>query len=178
MRRRRKLIAILALSSSACTADVFAPAPDGGGIDAATDGATKDGAAVDGGVDAPMGPRISCGTSTCKVVETCCVYTNLGSAQYECHVSCPQPQGGDQLSALACAGMADCHPGQVCCIQRSGSQNASVCSAAPCTGNQVQLCDPSTQDAGCPANAACSSKNINDWALPGTFGTCGGLAVP
>jgi hypothetical protein len=178
MRRRRELIALLALAAVACSGDHFPSAPDGGVADAASDGAATDGAvATDAGADTAVAPRTPCGPSTCKLAETCCVYTNLSKAQYECHNACAQPQNGDQLSALKCSGTADCLSGQVCCIQQTGSQNVSACSATPCTGNQVQLCDPSAQDAGC-LNATCSSNNINDWKLPGTFGTCGGVAVP
>ena len=182
MRRRRELIAsaIFALGTAACSGDKFATAPvDGGASDAASDGGTADGArSPDAAADAAVGPRVSCGSSTCKLTDTCCVYANVSTAQYACHTVCPLPQNGDQLSALKCSSTDDCLSGEVCCIQRTGSQNASVCSATPCTGNQVQLCAPSAQDPGCPASAPCSSNNINDWKLPGTFGTCGGQTVP
>ena len=182
MRRRRELIAsaIFALASAACSADTFATAArDGGASDAASDGAAIDGATVaDGPSAAATGPRVSCGSSTCKLVDTCCVYANLNTAQYACHAVCPQPQNGDQLSALKCSSTADCLSGEVCCVQRLGSQNVSACSAMPCASSDVQLCDPSAQTTGCQANAPCSSNNVSDWKLPGTFGTCGGLPVP
>lgn len=171
MRRRRELIAVLALASAACTADVFTPqAADGGASDAASDGTAADGAAA--------GPRVSCGPSTCKLVETCCVYVSTNNTQYDCRAVCPQPQNSDQLSALKCSTTADCASGQVCCVQRAGAQNVSVCSATGCTSSQAQLCDPLAPASGCPSGASCSSNNIGDWRLPGAFGTCGGVPVP
>ena len=182
MRWHRQLIALFALSPAACSGDRFPLSADAGvGVDA-SDAATVDGAgASEGGVggDAALGPHVSCGPSTCKLSETCCVYVNLSGAQYDCRSACPAAQGADQLSALKCSGTADCGSGRVCCVERSNPQNVSVCSATPCGSNQVQLCDPSTQAAsGCPVNAPCSGSNINDWKLPGTFGTCGGVGVP
>ncbi len=173
------IVAMFGSLSAACSGDSFASTdaatPQDSGASDATDGSSVDGGVAD---DAGL-PRLGCGTSTCKLGETCCLYTSSGSGpQYECHFNCPAPQGGAQLSELRCNGAADCNLGQVCCIHRNGGMNQSSCSLTPCTGNDVQLCDPSAQDPGCPPSASCSSNNIADWNLPDTFGTCGGRQVP
>ena len=137
--------------------------------------------ATDAGADAPAeAAPLSCGSSVCESFETCCIYTSSsgGQPEYQCAGSCPQPQNGNQLSSMGCTSSAEC-PGQVCCMQRVSGGNVSQCAAQCNVGSgQVQLCDPSAGDAGCPTAEPCSTNNIADWGLPSGFGTCGGVGVP
>ncbi len=143
-----------------CTADTFVGGD--GGTDAAAEAA------------APL----VCGASTCKPVDTCCIYTTNGSAVYQCQLACTPAQNGAQLSALSCTSSADCG-GQACCIRRSSGGNVSTCeTACSASKNEVQLCDPTALDTGCPASTPCSSNNVADWGLPSAFGTCGGQGPP
>jgi hypothetical protein len=149
-------LAAVAAGLFACTADTFV------GSDAGGDAAIQPG---------PLG----CGSSTCQSFEACCVYDLSGaSPQYECHATCPAPQGGAQLSVLACTSTADC-PGGVCCIHRTNGQSVSACETqCNAANNEAQLCDPQATSSGCPSDLQCSTSSASDWGLPSTFGTCGG----
>ncbi|HSQ68258.1 MAG TPA: hypothetical protein VLM85_33845 [Polyangiaceae bacterium] len=165
MRRRRKLAgaALIAFAASlgGCTADTFA------GADAGGDAGGSD--AADGG-----------GGCTCTAPDLCCVYSSSQGTTYTCAASCTPSTSGQDLSALACTSTADCGGASaVCCIWRSNNVNQSAClPQCDSTLNQVQLCDPSSGSAGCPATEPCSTNNIADWRLPQSFGTCGGVGVP
>jgi len=179
--------------AGACAADTFVGADasvDAGGADASasdansgdTTGQPSEGGSADGGATtdaAPLeaGPD-SC--ATCTAPDLCCVYSTSQSATYACAVACSPPTGGEQLSELGCTNTADCaDAGDVCCIWRSSGVNQSACLGVCSVAlNQVQLCDPSSGDAGCPSADPCSTNNIQDWNLPPTFATCGGLTVP
>ncbi len=139
---------------AACAADTFVTG-DGG----------------DAGSDAPSGP--TCGSTQCQTTDTCCV-SSVGS--FTCLATCPAQQSGNAVAALQCTSSADCANG-VCCMQQTNGNTTSAC-APQCDTNQVQLCDPASADAGCPATEPCSSSNIADWKLPQSFGTCGGVTVP
>ena len=144
-----------------------------------TDATPDPAMASDAGADASTGDAsgspgvLRCGPTSCAANDTCCVYVGTAS-HYECRSACPPPPNGEHLSALKCAGAADCSLGMSCCIEQVGNDNQSACALA-CTPNQAQLCDPLAAMSGCAATAACSNKNIADWNLPGTYATCGGV---
>lgn len=150
----------------------------------ATRPADDAGVTADGGIDPPgAGPggdtgSISCGATTCLLAsETCCITEPAGAGDraYACVLgsTCPAPNGGDVV-ALKCTGAANCAAGTVCCVDQNNDDTTSTCKAT-CGGNEAQLCDPKAGDAGgCPSSDPCSNKDINDWNLPNTFGTCGG----
>ena len=164
--------------------DTGVPGPDGSpGPGPGKDGSVQggDGAVTrsDGGKPVPTG---ACGGLSCATADACCVYTpgaDGGAADYACALqsACPAAGSGQKRADLACTSTADCAP-VVCCIQRLANGDDQSRCMATCMGNDVQFCDPSAADAGCPANAPCSTSNISDWNLPPTFGTCGGVMVP
>lgn len=131
----------------------------------------SDGAAADSGTDAAPGPI--CGQQPCASGDTCCVASGDAGAQYACASSCPTQQN---VAALSCTQTSDC-PNGVCCMHQFNNVTSSQCEAQ-CGSSEVQLCDPSAPDPGCPAAQPCSTSNIQDWKLPQSFGTCGGLGVP
>lgn len=139
MSRARLLRFLLAGCAMGCGTDTFSLADAG--------------SAPDAGRDTSTAPGMTCGTSVCGPLQTCCVTLyggGPGAAQYRCEVACATDAGG-AVSALRCTSTADCAPAGVCCIQHTN--NVSVASCAPqCDPqlNEVQLCDPSASDAGCP----------------------------
>ena len=160
------------------------PGVDGGagGQDGSTTGTVDASVFAEGGSPSDAGPggttaAIACGNASCALpASACCVYTSQNPPPpftYVCSPQCPQAPGSDGLAQLKCSGAANCPSTQVCCVSRTNTGSASECKAA-CTGNDAQLCDPRSAQAGCPANAPCSSDKIGDWRLPPTFGTCGG----
>ncbi len=143
----------------ACTADTFV---------------NGDASSTDAGSDAPTGP--SCGPSQCGVGESCCAAQSNDGGTFQCMHLCPQQLGGNAAASLACTSAADC-PNAVCCMHQSNGVTVSACESQ-CGTSEVQLCNPAAPDPGCPSNEPCSSSNIQDWKLPQSFGTCGGLGVP
>lgn len=162
---------------------------DGGG---SGDGGARgpDGSVVaDGGAGPDSGKpggdtaQLACGSTSCNIPgESCCVdrVSNV-VFQYTCvaGASCPVVGGGgggggDPGTALKCSAAANCPAGTKCCIQQNGGVTSSSCKAT-CGGNEAQLCDPGAATTGCSAAAPCSSNNIKDWGLPGSFATCGGV---
>lgn len=189
MRRHRELIAVaLAPLLAACGTDTFtsadASADGGGGGGDATSDAALDATSADAadGSPVPVQP-VACGQKTCASGDTCCVYTTTAgdggfAVATSCQTQCPAPSGSQHLAELACTSTADCGS-NVCCIHRQNGVDVSACEPACLSNNnEVQLCDPQAGDAGCPSSEPCSTNNIADWALPPSFGTCGGQSVP
>ena len=176
---------------------------DGGGAGneaATTDGATDAGdlgdtsSSTDGGAGEDAGPggnttQIACGTATCSLAtEICCVYQNANAGNpgsgpsfaFSCATgtTCPAPPPAfDPATPMTCSSAANCTSGNVCCITSDGPSNNIASSCKPsCTATKpaiaATLCDPGAPPiAGC----ACSAKNIDSWALPNGYGTCGGV---
>ena len=143
-----------------------------------TDASSSDASSSDASSsDASAGDAAS--PCSCGPGQTCCLYTSGGGSvqQQACATTCSPPDGGN-LSSLACTG-SDCPNAEVCCIWRNGNDNVSQCKAA-CSNqnNEVQMCNASLADAGCPLSQPCSSNNITDWNLTPPLATCGGQGVP
>ena len=175
---------------------------DGGAGDgSSTDGTTpgNDGAIAtdgsgattqDGGTPSDAGPggsltSLTCGTTSCAIPsDRCCVYPAPNPPpdfSYLCATGsgCPDAGGrGNAPTELTCSGAANCGVGTVCCIVDTNGLISSACRAAcnPTGGNAAQLCDPAVTPTGCSADAGtCSNKNIGDWGLTTSYGTCGGI---
>jgi hypothetical protein len=149
------------------------------------------GTGAGGAAGAPGGSTsaLSCGTASCVIPgESCCLTEAGGTFSFACVVgsSCPAAAtdagaGGNgngqngNTATLQCTSAANCAAGTVCCVSSPNNGATSECKTT-CTGDVAQLCDPSASAAttGCAAAQPCSSKNIGDWGLPPTFGTCGG----
>jgi hypothetical protein len=163
------------------------------GTDAATGTDASDAATAqqeagggDGGIstnDSGTGPGgsttiLTCGSTTCAIpTQNCCVERiGGGKTAFGCAATCPSIDAGADTAALKCSGQANCAAGTVCCVSQAGANGATSQCQATCTANQAQLCDPKAVPTGCGGDAgnACSNQNIGDWALPQTFGTCGG----
>jgi hypothetical protein len=176
---------------------------DGGAGEGSADGAiandgalstgdsSADGSTQDGGAPADAGPggnltSLPCGAATCAIpLDRCCVYPVPNPPpdfSYLCATGggCPDAGGGaNKPTELTCSGAANCPAGTVCCVVDMNNLVSSACRAAcnPGGGNDAQLCDPAASPTGCAADAGrCSNKNIGDWGLANSFGTCGGVA--
>jgi hypothetical protein len=131
--------------------------------------------------DGAVGPggnttTFPCGSQSCSIAtQICCVAQNGRGAVCVSGSDCAAADAGQpgDLAGLKCTGAANCAQGTVCCIDPSGN---SAC-AASCDQNGAQLCDPAAANPGCGDAGACSSRNIGDWGLPRTFGTCGGIGM-
>lgn len=149
------------------------------------DGGT--GAGAEAGAPGGSATALSCGTASCVIPsESCCLTEAGGTFSFSCVVgsSCPGAasdaggngtgQNGD-TATLKCTSAANCAGGTVCCVSAVNSGVTSECKTS-CGGggDTAQLCDPASATPGCPAAEPCSSKDIGDWGLPPTFGTCGG----
>lgn len=184
------------------TPDTSTPDAAGDGGDAGRDGAADADAATDAQLNADSGNTVtdagpggdgavlSCGTAQCQLpAETCCIYADLSPPPpfyVACSngASCPLlvDAGFDAAPpvALQCESQANCQGALACCITSTndGGSISAHC-ANSCNGGQSNalLCDPTAADAGCPADAGCSTVNIGTWRLPAGFGTCGGKAL-
>jgi hypothetical protein len=145
---------------------LLAPPGSEGGV-----GATEGGVgATEGGVvatDGGGGSTLACGPFTCKLPgEQCCV---SATPTYSCMGKCPPND-----TALKCASAANCGGGEVCCVSQNPLQSACM---KACGNGDAMLCDPAATPAAnrCANSAPCSTKNIGDWGLPSTYGTCGGV---
>jgi hypothetical protein len=128
------------------------------------------------------GAVLTCGSAECHLpVETCCVYDEPQNQFFvACSngAQCPTLDAGLAV-ALSCESQANCNGANaICCISSTsdGGKIAAHCTAS-CQGGQSNaiLCDPTTADAGCAADAGCSTANIGSWGLPAGFATCGGV---
>jgi hypothetical protein len=157
-----------------------------GGNTGATEVGGASGQAPDAGPTPAPGGTIStipCGNTQCAIPgETCCILDNNGAVCIIAGTNCAAVVGGanqGEGAGLKCSGAANCAPGTVCCLSQDPITGAtvSVCAAA-CAAGDPQLCDPAALVTGCAGDAGvCSSNNIDDWGLPATFGTCGGVGM-
>ena len=166
---------------------------DGGGTDGASDAPVDSQLNPDtGNTLGDAGPGgdgavLSCGSAQCALpAETCCIYEDLNPPP-PFYVACANGaacplllDAGFDASppvALQCESQANCQGALTCCITSTmdGGSISAHCSNS-CNGGESNalLCDPTAADAGCPADAGCSTSNIGTWRLPAGFGTCGG----
>jgi hypothetical protein len=110
--------------------------------------------------------------ATCTTrAQTCCVSENNGQIVTSCESSltCPDPSG----TALHCESAADCPGPSVCCLATQNSRAVSECRQT-CGGGDVQLCDPTAPDPGCPLGRQCQPPNGGAPPLPNGVDICGG----
>lgn len=159
----------------------------------ANDGARGAPGAVvaDGGTGAEAGApggttsTLLCGSATCLIpTESCCLSSVNSTFAFACVVgaTCPAASGsGDgggngqngDTASLKCTSAANCAAGTVCCVSAPNNGATSECKPS-CAPMDAQLCDPAAATTGCAPAEPCSSRKIDDWGLPPTFGTCGG----
>ncbi len=169
------------------TGDGGPGAPRGAPGTVVADGGTGTGA--EAGAPGGSTAALSCGTASCFIpAESCCLTETGGAFSFACVVgsSCPgaagdgggngNGQNGD-TATLKCTGAANCAAPTVCCVSSVNNGATSECKTT-CDGggggDTAQLCDPSAAVTGCAAAQPCSSRNIDEWGLPASFGTCGG----
>ena len=145
-------------------------AQDGGGNAQASDGnaGVLDGSA---GVDAHP--------STCAIPgQLCCIAGPAAGPSYACvtGTSCPvvNPGMNPGSAALACSVGSNCAAGLSCCLDIVNGQSVSTCKAS-CAASPAQLCDRFISVNGCSVQKPCSNANTNDFGLPATYATCGGV---
>lgn len=164
---------------------------EGGVPTGATDGGSG---IVDAAVDAPhdafvlptmdAGPggttsALSCGTSTCALPgQLCCIAGPAAGPSYACvtGTSCPivNPGNNPGSAALSCSVQSNCTAGLFCCLDIVSGQSVSTCKSS-CAASPAQLCDRFIADNGCAVQKPCSNANTNDFGLPATYATCGGV---
>ena len=168
-------------------------AQDGGGNAQASDGnaGVLDGSAgVDAHPDAFVFPTmdagpggttssLSCGPSTCAIPgQLCCIAGPAAGPSYACvtGTSCPvvNPGMNPGSAALACSVGSNCAAGLSCCLDIVNGQSVSTCKAS-CAASPAQLCDRFISVNGCSVQKPCSNANTNDFGLPATYATCGGV---
>jgi hypothetical protein len=116
---------------------------------------------------------------TCAIPGELCCYQGGASPGFSCGATCPIVLPGKHpgSAALACESAANCGTGLSCCVHLENGQTVSRCEAS-CAGAPAQLCDfyaaPGV-DTGCPATAPCSHAFVNEFGLPPTYATCGGV---
>lgn len=186
-------------TSTSPVVDSGSPADDAGDAgdagdarDAGDSGNLPDGSvAADGGDTPDAGPggtltTLPCGTATCAIPgQSCCVEMGGGGATtYLCVVgpsaNCPNLGGGDVIG-LKCSSAANCSAGQQCCASTAGGTvTLSACvPQGTCTGAEhAVLCNKNAVTTGCDAGVTCTSNNVDSWALPNNFATCGGVQGP
>ena len=130
---------------------------------------------------------LSCGTASCLIPgESCCLSETGGTFSFSCVVgaTCPAAAGdgggnnngqNGNTATLKCTSAANCAAGTVCCVSKvnngATSECLTSCGGGGGGGDTAQLCDPSAATTGCAAAQPCSSKNVDEWGLPPTFGT-------
>ena len=110
--------------------------------------------------------------------ELCCLVGPAIDAVFSCGATCPNVNPGKHpgSAALACNSAANCGPGLSCCVRGENGQTVSRCEAS-CATASAQLCDffAPMGTGGCPADKPCSHAFVNEFGLPPTYGTCGGV---
>ena len=115
---------------------------------------------------------------TCAIPGELCCYQGAATPGFSCGATCPIVAPGKHpgSAALACNSAANCGPGLSCCVHGENGQTVSRCEAS-CATAAAQLCeyyaDPAVN--GCPVTAPCSHAFVNEFGLPATYGTCGGV---
>lgn len=189
-----RLALALALAAAACSSE---SETNGGSTSSSSSGGAAEDAGppaftTDGGSGDDAGPRgdttsIGCGGASCALPsEHCCLY-NLDRPPpvfaFACATGsgCPRIASASDVVVLGCVSGASCPAGSVCCIANDGTTTnvASCVPAADCKDEgeriiRAQLCDPNAMPTGCPATAACSTQNVDQWNLPSGYATCGG----